>query len=104
MADSDLFKQVDFVVESVQALRNRRSGLLRIRQQLLKVRKPTTFKNQEMASIIADMFVDTFTFADMYTSSVRRTMDYQPGTDFHEAHDMFHIPGSGSKNPEYSNF
>lgn len=98
MADSELFKQVDFVLESVQALRDRRSGLLSIRRQLLKVRKPTTFQNQEMASIIADMFFDT------YSPSARKTMDYQPGTDFHEAHDMFHIPGSGSKNPEYNNF
>ena len=98
MADTELFKQVDFVVESVQALINRRSGLLSIRRQLLKVRKPTTFQNQEMASIIADMLFDTF------APSARKTMDYQPGTDFHEAHDMFHIPGSGSKNPEYNNF
>ena len=98
MTDTELFKQVDFVLESVQALSNRRSGLLSIRRQLLKIRKPTTFKNQEMASIIADMLID------IYAPSVRRTMDYQPGTDFHEAHDMFHIPGSGSKNPEYSNF
>lgn len=102
MADSELFKQVDFVLESVQALNNRRSGLLRIRHQLLKVRKPTLFQNQEMASIIADILIDTF--SDIHTSSARKTMDYQPGTDFHEAHDMFHIPGSGSKNPEYNNF
>jgi hypothetical protein len=94
MADSELFKQVDFVVESVLALKDRRSGLLLIRHHLLKIR------NKEADNAILNMLIDEYGSL----TAARKTMDYRPSTDFHEAHTMLYQPGSGNTNPEYNNF
>jgi hypothetical protein len=94
MADTELFKKSDLVVECVQALATNRSGLLKIRKQLLKV-KSSSSSNAEGGGIISR-------FADMLGRS--SNMNYIPGTDSHEPHTMVYRLDADNVNPALHNF
>jgi hypothetical protein len=93
MADTELFKKSDLVVECVQALATNRSGLLKIRKQLLKA-KSSSSSHTEGGGIISR-------FADMLG---RSSMNYTPGTDSHEPRTMVYRPDADNVNPALHNF
>lgn len=111
MADSELYKKAKIVVDSLQALSNRRSALIKIRKQLLKNKnnfnvhrqdepaKNATSQDAHEGRAPQGLFDRIFDRA--YKSKPRSTMDYVPKTDFHEAHTMLHQPGSENTNPEH---
>lgn len=96
MADSDLSKQAGLVIESLQALTNSRSGLAKIRRQLLNIKIPPTPQNLGKDVNSSDTFISAI--------EARSTMDYRFSSDFHQPHTLFYVPGTGSINPEYSKF